>query len=241
MKSIKANTRSLATRFAALAVKAAPWRRFAGLATLAIVLGGFVSTAQAALLVYEPFQFTPGQSLDGLSGGADAVGMTGVWTASSNGSGSYTTTNGFRIIAINTVPGPFWKGTCTSVPQKGVYAGSPATPGFSGQNGNNPDHMWASRPLDPNIVTNFTLGSTNWMSCVQSMNFNVNNNYLGMAFCLGAGVQNHLGGGEDPAPGRGTGVQGGPAVGLGIASGGWGGHLRNTRSPVCGTTPRQTV
>ncbi len=46
---------SLATRCAASALKAAPWRQAAGLATLALILGGIVSTAQAKLLVYEPF------------------------------------------------------------------------------------------------------------------------------------------------------------------------------------------
>ncbi len=208
--------------FAALAVKPAAWRRSAGLATLALGLGGIVSTAQAALLVYEPFDYTPGQSLDGQGGGPNAVGMIGVWTVGGNGTSPFDGTNNVQVIAPNLNPGPFWKGTCTSVPQKGVYAGSAATPGFNGQNGNNPNNMWAWRPLDPSITTNFTRGSTTWMSCVQSQNFNANNNYAAMTFCLGAGVQNGNGDGGDPAPGRGTGVQGGPAVGLGLASSGWG-------------------
>lgn len=194
-------------------------RRTTRSAGLAVVLGLFVSTAEATLLVYEPFDYTPGQSLDGQGGG---VGMIDFWRVGGNGTAPFATTNGVQVIAPNLNPGPLWKGVCTSVPQTGVYVGSAATPGFNGMNGNNPNHMWAWRPLDPNIVTNFTRGSTTWMSCVQSQNFNVNNNYLGMTFCLGAGVQNGLGGGGDPAPGRGTGVQGGPAVGLGIASAGWG-------------------
>lgn len=197
-------------------------RRFLLIPTLGLALSAFVPKATAALLVYEPFDLAPGQSLDGLSGGANAVGMIGVWRVGGNGTAPFTTTNGVQVIAPNLNPGPLWKGVCTSVPQKGVYAGSAATPGFGGMNGNNPNHMWASRPLDPNVVTNFTLGSTTWMSCVQSQNFNVNNNYIAMTFCLGAGIQNGLGGGGDPAPGRGTGVQGGPAVGLGVASGAWG-------------------
>lgn len=194
-------------------------RRAVNSAALAIILGGIASTAQAALLVYEPFDYAPGQSLDGLGGG---IGMIDVWKVGGNGTTPFATTNGVQVIAPNLNPGPHWKGVCTSVPQKGVYAGSAATPGFNGMNGNNPNHMWAWRPLDPNVVTNFTPGSTTWMSCVQSQNFNVNNNYIAMTFCLGEGVQNGLGGGGDPAPGRGTGVQGGPAVGLGIASAGWG-------------------
>jgi len=57
-------------------------RRRARCALLAIVLVGIVSTARAALLVYEPFDFTPGLSLDGQSG---AIGMIGVCKANGKG------------------------------------------------------------------------------------------------------------------------------------------------------------
>ncbi len=190
--------------------------------TLAIAVAGLVTTTRASLLVYEPFEYPTGQTLQGQGGGADAIGMIGTWTVNGNGTSPFAGTLGVQVIAAGLSPGPYWKGTCTSVPQKGNYAGSAATPGFFGQNGNNPNNIWASRPLDPNIVTNFTLGATNWMSCVQSQNFNANNNYAGMTFSIGAGVQNGTGGTGDPAAGRGTGVEGGPAIGIGLASSGWG-------------------
>lgn len=204
-------------------------RKSARIVPLALLLSGMVSSTPATLLVYEPFQYPASQnltngimSLSGQSGGADAVGMVGTWTANGNGtvSGNYNPvgTNGVAVIAANSVPGPIWKGNCTSVPQKGNYAGSPAAVGFAGLNGNNPDHMWASRPLAPNIVTNFTLGATNWMCCVQVQNFTNNYNYGSMTFCLGQGVQNGASvGSGDPSGGRGQAVYGGPAIGIGTA------------------------
>ena len=218
MKTTQQIIRALATRCAVSAF-AALWRRSAFLATLVLGAAGIVSTAHAALLVYEPFEYTAGQTLNGLSGGADAIGMVGTWTASSNGNaGVYATTNGFMTIAPGSAlnAGPDWKGTVSSVPQKGIYVGSP-NDHASPHNGNDPDHMWASRPLDPSVTATFTLGATTWMSCVQAHNFHNNGNYCGMTFTIGQGVFTGATTG-DISSARGAVVWGGPALGLGLRS-----------------------
>ena len=196
-------------------------RRFLTCVALSIALGGIAYTAQATLLVYEPFEFTPGQNLEGLSGGAHAIGMIGQWTATCNGTASapYPGTNGFQIITNGTPygAGPFWKGYVTSLPQNGHYAGSPANHSSS-QTGNEPNVMWASRPLDPNIVTNFTLGATNWMSYVAAHNFSANNNYIGCEFIIGQGTFIGTGSSADPAGSKVNSVFGGQAVGVGLTA-----------------------
>ncbi|MCX7429329.1 MAG: hypothetical protein NTW96_27360 [Planctomycetia bacterium] len=99
----------------------------------------------------------------------------------------------------------------TSVPQTGNYAGSPADHVTS--NGNNPDHMWASRALDSSVTNTFTLGNTTWMSYVVAENFSNNSNGTGGMLAIGQGVFDGTGDGSDPSPGRGWEVNGGPALG----------------------------
>jgi autotransporter-associated beta strand protein len=195
----------------------------AGVVVTAIALGGLVHNLQASLLVYEPFEFEPGQCLDGLGGGEHAIGMVGTWTAMGSGT-IYPGTNAFQVIAPGTAygDGPFWKGYVTSVPQKGNYAGSPAKHNAA-ENGNDPNQMWASRELDPSVTAKFAPGSTTWMSYIQAHNFAANNNYIGCEFVIGAGVFIGTGDASDPAGSKVNEVYGGPAVGFGLtAIPGWG-------------------
>ena len=205
--------RSLATRLAALAA-ATPWRRSACLTSLALGLGGFVSTAQATLQVYEPFDYTSGlgTTLDAQNGGTGfATGSA--WAAINTNSYPSGSPTGFAI--CNGTMQTLWNGTVTSVPQTGKFAGSPAPAGNSGSgyNGNNPDHEMAQRALDPAVTASFTLGAVTWMSYVEASNFKTNGNGTGCSFAIGQGSLYTTG-----TDNRGWTSYGGPCIGIGVNS-----------------------
>ena len=202
---------TLATRLAALAI-AAPWRRSARLASLAIGLGGFVSSAQASLQVYEGFDYTLGQTLNGQTGGTGFAAAS-AWSAGNTGTSPYTTPNGISVCDASTQT--LWNGTVTSVPQTGKYVGSPAPAanGSSGYNGNNPGDEWATRPLDASVTATFTLGNVTWMSYVEASNFKANGNGTGGSFAIAKGNIGSAGGSN-----RGWTSYGGSAIGIGVDS-----------------------
>ncbi len=204
----------LAVRFAALAALA-PWRCSARLATLALGLGGLSFTAQAALQVYEPFDYTSGlgTTLNGQNGGTGfAAGSA--WQAINSNTYPSGSPTGFAICdgTMHTL----WNGTVTAVPQTGKFVGSPAPAGnsSSGYNGNNPDHEMAQRPLDPAVTASFTLGAVTWMSYVEASNFKANGNGTGGSFAIGQGTLYTTG-----TDNRGWTSYGGSAIGIGIDSG----------------------
>lgn len=208
---------------------AAPWRRSVRLAILALGLGGLATSAHATLQVYEGFDYTvPTRptyvSLNGQTGGTGfATGSS--WVAGCTGTAPYATPTGFAI--CNAATENKWNGTLTSLPQTGNYAGSaaPAGNGSSGYNGNNPDHLFAYRLLDPAVTASFTLGATTWMSFAQATNFTTNGNGLGCSLAIGKGNLGSIADGEN----RGQDSKGGGAVGIGLllahkfTAGVWGG------------------
>ena len=181
--------------------------------------------SQAAMLLYEGFDYTPGLFTTTLNGQSGGTGMTGSWTAP-NTSGApptvYASPNGFGVIAAGTTPGPWWNGTVTSVPQTGNYVGSTAdhtvAPSPTASNGNTPDHMWASRGLASTVTSSFTPGTITWMSYVVAENFSNNGNGTGGMLAIGQGVFDHSAGPLDPSAGRGWEVNGGMAIGIGITN-----------------------
>jgi len=193
---------------------AATCRRSAFLAFVTIVLSGLVPAAQAALLLYEPFNYTSGlgTTLNNQSGGTGfaAGSLWFAWNSNTYPSGPPT---GFAI--CDATMQTLWNGTVTSVPQTGNYAGSPAPAGnpTSGYNGNNPDHEWASRPLDPSITAGFTLGATTWMSYVEASDFKANANGTGGSFAIGSGTL-----GTASSDNRGWTAYDGWAIGIGVNS-----------------------
>ena len=171
----------------------------------AMVLAGHVATVHAAVLVYEPFNYIAGQNLNGRSGGSGfAAGSS--WSA-----GSSSPTSDFLVESGSS--GTAWNGTVSSVRQTGNIVGSPVT-------GNTPDHLWASRSLDPSVTSTFTSGSTTWMSYIEAENFYTNGNGTGGMFAIGQGLFDGTGDGSDPSLGRGWEVHGGAAIGIGITSAG---------------------
>ena len=203
-----------ATRLAVLAT-AAPRRRSARLAsfaTLALGLGGLASTAQATLQVYEPFNYTTGQTLNGQTGGTGFASAS-AWSAGNSGTSPYATPNGIAVCDATTQT--LWNGTVTSVPQTGKFIGSPAPAGnaSSGLNGNNPGDEWATRALDPAVVATFTLGSVTWLSYIEASNFKANGNGTGGSIAIAQGNIGSAAGSN-----RGWQSYGGSAIGIGVDS-----------------------
>ena len=137
--------------------------------------------AQAQLQVYEPFNYPVATNVNGLTPANGAFGFSGNWSAVST-----VAVNDFLIEgpASNTI----WNGSLVSIPSQGNFAGSPATPGLNGQNGNNPDHLYAACQLASSVTSTFTAGNTTWISYAACTNFNANGNYYGPAFALGSGT-----------------------------------------------------
>ncbi len=166
-----------------------------------MIVVGLVSTAHAQLQVYEPFNYTVGTNVNGLTPAGGAFGFSGNWNAIST-----VTANDFLIEgpASNAI----WNGTLVSIPSQGNFAGSPATPGFNGQNGNNPDHLYAACQLASSVTSTFTAGNTIWISYAACTNFNANGNYYGPAFALGSGTLCE--------PNYAPGINTGDAIGIGL-------------------------
>jgi len=130
------------------------------LLTAALCLAG--GSAQAQLLLYEPFDYTADEPLTGQ--GTDSNGMTGTWTA------GVTQADGTAYV-LDAASGQFWDGT---LPDSSL----PITGGFAGGNEtivpNNVDHFWGERPMDPSVTETFVDGTTTWMSAVFSRAANPN-------------------------------------------------------------------
>lgn len=110
---------------------------------------GFVSTAHATLLVYEPFNYTAGSNLAGQSG---AQGTIGGWNDTSSG--------GVINDMINRANGSSENQLWTGIPEGGY----PQSGGYlEGQRRNDNE---AHIALDPSVTAHFTDGSTIWLSYV---------------------------------------------------------------------------
>ena len=181
------------------------------LLAIATLLVGLNTNARATLLVHEPFAYTAGQSLQG-QGGGTGFAAGALWTAANSSAGLYPTPRGFAIVSSGTL----WSGIATSVPHTGNYAGSPVAAIIGGSpNGNDPDHLWASRLLNSTVTGSFIAGNTTWISYMMASNFANNTNFTGAMLALGQGTVTN----------RGNVVSGGPAVGIGIFTSG--GVFRN--------------
>jgi len=181
---------------------------------IALCVGVSVPTAHATLQVYEGFDYSSTQwtTLHGQNGGT-GFAEGSAWDAGNGNTYPTGTPSGFAI--CDSSMQTLWNGAVTSVPQTGKFAGSPA-PALTqagGLTGNNPDHLWASRPLHPDVVATFTLGAATWMSYVEASNFKANGNGTGGSFAIGQGILNS--GGTDN---RGWTAYGGSAVGIGVDS-----------------------
>ncbi len=138
----------------------------------ALCLAG--GSAQAQLLLYEPFDYTADTPLTGL--GTDSNGMTGTWTA------GVSQADGTAYV-LDAASGQVWDGTLPG-------SSLPITGGFAGGNEtivpNNVDHFWGERPMDASVTETFVDGTTTWMSAVFALTNNPNHRKPMLAIGAGA-------------------------------------------------------
>ncbi|HUV67209.1 MAG TPA: discoidin domain-containing protein, partial [Sedimentisphaerales bacterium] len=129
--------------------------------SLAILLLGS-TVVQGRLLLYEPFDYTVGQKVDGQTP-PDGMGMIGSWIATDNNAdrdqlvvesdGGVDGPGG----ANDPVPDVKWDGAAANIPQKGHFISI-------GGNG----HVFGHITLASSVTDTFVDGSTTWMSCVSA-------------------------------------------------------------------------
>ncbi len=155
---------------------------------------GMAGMAQAALLVYEGFNYTSGTAggptgngfqLNGQSGG---TGMTGTWTAFTNSTG---TTSPITVYSEGNLSGVNLS-TDNPLAYDGTVANLPTTGGYFGMGNTNgaatgsTDHMIISRPLATSVTSTFVDGATTWFSFVSVRGSTANP--AGMKLALGKGA-----------------------------------------------------
>ena len=173
------------------------------------------SSAHAALLVYEPFDYAPTGTPVPLSGqgATNTFGMTGTWSVTfSNGTAPVTVYKQGNLSGVNLstsatpsgAPNNF-VGTVANLPTSGGYIGPVSS--ASGGTSVTTDHIEVARPLDPSVTATFTSGSTTWFSWVSARAFDLN--ATSPRFAIGAGSlledRGHLAAGQ--AIGVGGGLQ----------------------------------
>ncbi len=205
------------------------------LAGVFYVFGTLGDRAIGELLVYEPFDYTPGEILTGKGG---AKGTTGVWNTFDTITGDGKTQDWF-VHAEGTMsgvglsnangsaePGGLhrWDGTVENLPTSGGYVGL-----WGADDWNDPDGANAGEPgrnlsgdigLDPSVTATFTSGTTTWISYVSVRGWDRNEEHPNLVLAT------------DPAPdgSRGDNFGGVGTGGSGFGTGG--GPTRNNRTTI---------
>ena len=188
-----------------------------------ITIVAMVPSANADLLVYEPFDYADGSTLTGQGG---ALGTTGTWTAHETHNGDWYV-HGKGISAdIVVAPGPVlnhFDGIVDNLSTSGSYVGLPGPADV----GRGPDedfeigrNMDASIALDPSVTATFTSGTTTWISYLSVKAWDRNEEHPNLVI------------GTDPAP---NGSRGDNYGGIGNGFSGFGtggGPTRNNRTRV---------
>jgi len=117
-----------------------------------LMLGSTV--VQARLLLYEPFDYTLGEQLDGQTPAA-GMGMTGSWTAWDHKDFGMSIVDGPRV----TPTWRTWDGIAHNVTQTGNFI----SVGADGR-----AHVIGYITLASSVTDTFVDGSTTWMSCVSA-------------------------------------------------------------------------
>ena len=137
--------------------------------TLTLALAG---TAQASLLVYEGFNYTPGLALSGLSGGTGFDGASS-WATLNSGAGTVSIKpDGILsgVVMSGTTINPYLN-TYQYLADSGNYVG----PSDGVANGSTaPDHMSMRRTLNSSVTATFTPGSRTYFSFTSARAFNAN-------------------------------------------------------------------
>ena len=190
-------------------------------------MGGLVSTAQADLLLYEPFAYDAGADLNGLSGG---TGFASGTTRSAVCPGGTPLTPFVKVYAAGSITGLVGNDGRPNT-YTDIFAHLPSTGNFVGPNNRN-DHEYQWRKLDPTVTAQFATGNTTWFSFASARSFNTNNR--APSFTLGSGILDYTTGsqrGSWTIPGTGnTSAEaiavGGTTPGVGVGGGGLGVYYR---------------
>ncbi len=183
------------------------------------------TSANATLLLHEPFAYADGSTLTGQGG---ALGTTGTWTAWDTHSADWYVHGEGITSGIVVAPGPpiarnMFDGTVANLATSGGYAGLPGP----ADRGLDPDldteigrNMTADIALDSTVTATFTSGSTTWLSYVSIRGWDRNEEQPNLVL------------GTDPAP---QGARGANYGGIGTGFSGFGtggGPTRNNRTDI---------
>ncbi|MCX5654666.1 MAG: hypothetical protein NTY65_08485, partial [Planctomycetota bacterium] len=157
---------------------------------VAIVFGEFVFTAQATVLVYEPFDYTSKADLSGQNGGtgfAPNGGPEVPWYTHANNGGFVS------VQPAGVVSGVILGDSVTPNPFTATYANLPSSGNYVGMNdglnaAGRADHLSMWRALDPSVTNSFVNGTKTYISFVSANAFP--NNARAPSFAIGAGVLN---------------------------------------------------
>jgi hypothetical protein len=177
---------------------------------------GAILPSQAALLVYEGFNYTTGTAIPGGTGvalngqgTAGELGLTGTWIAQNTGGANIADSTtvypqgGTTGITSNTgaIPNTY-DGTVANLTTSGGFFGvTNATNVTTYTNGT--DHIEAWRPLAASVTATFATGNTTWFSFVSTRGYS--NNARSPSFYIGAGNLIEDRGNNATAPGIGAG------------------------------------
>jgi hypothetical protein len=139
-------------------------------------------TADAALLFYEPFDYAAGSTIDGQM---PALGAGGGWADTSSGGGTGNPTATAQPLTNRA------NGTNGGTDSGQTWSGIPATSSFPNSGGylegQRKDDNEASIPLSTTVTSEFTAGSTIWLSFVSAAATNgATDNNQEVSFSIGA-------------------------------------------------------
>jgi hypothetical protein len=157
---------------------------------LAVLGLAWATPAQAALLAYEPFDYTSKANLSGQNGGTGFAqnGAPEVpWYSHANNGGFVSVQPAGVVSGVilgdNVTPNPF-TATYANLPSSGNYVGMNDGKNVSGR----ADHLSMWRALAPSVTNSFVNGTKTYISFVSANAFP--NNARAPSFAIGAGVLN---------------------------------------------------
>lgn len=155
------------------------------LVQLAAVLA-MVGSAQAALLVYEGFNYTPGTVLTNNVNGGIGFAAGSNWITANNGAGAISVkTNG--VVSAVGLASPFQPNPFTNGYQYLITSGHFIGPSDGIGNGSTaPDHESLWRALDTNVTATFLVGTKTYFSFTSARAFTAN--ARAPSICIGAGI-----------------------------------------------------
>ncbi len=146
-----------------------------------------IGSAQATLLVYEGFNYTPGTVLTNNPSGGIGFAAGSNWITANNGAGAISVkTNG--VVSAVGLANPFQPNPFTNGYKYLITSGHFVGPSDGIPNGgvNAPDHISLWRALETNVTATFVVGSKTYFSFTSARAFT--GNARAPSICIGAGI-----------------------------------------------------